>query len=262
MSQSAERTLLLLQAVVHAGRPMGLMEIAEATGTDKSTATRLLRSLVKHGFLQRHAVTRQYTAGPALVSLGAAAMKHMDIARAARGQMEAIFHETTESVTLHVPVGLDRVCIDGLESTHALRRGVSLGEVLPMYAGPTGKVIVPHLAAQDRDKVLARAKADGVDTARLGRLVELAGRQGHLALVGDRTPGVGAISVPIFGYGGVAGSLSVAGPEERWGPDRMAAYAPRMLAASHAISAMIGGAAGALAALPPPLPSAEASPLR
>lgn len=258
MSQSAERTLMLLEAVVRAARPVGLMEIAASTGTDKSTATRLLQSLVKHDFLQRNDATRQYTAGPALVSLGASAMKHMDIGRAARGQMACIYRETTESVTLHVPVGLDRVCIEGIESAHALRRGVSLGETLPMHAGPTGKVMVPHLPRADLDKVLSRAAADGVEMARLRRLVDLAARQGYLALVGDRTPGVGAISVPIFGYGGIAGSLSVAGPEERWGPDRMAAYAPRLIAASHAISAMIGGAASALAALPAQ-PTADAA---
>jgi DNA-binding IclR family transcriptional regulator len=252
MSQSAERMLVLLQAVVRSERPIGLMEVADATGIDKSTAMRLLGSLVNRGFLQRHTITRQYSVGPALVSLGAAAMKRMDIVRAARGQMEAIFHETTESVTLHVPVGLDRVCVDGIESTHALRRGVSLGEILPIYAGPTGKVMLAHLPAPDRDKAFARADADGLDTARLRELTTMAGRQGYLSLIGDRTPGVGAISVPIFGYGGIAGALSVAGPEERWGLERMAAYAPHMLAAAHSISAMIGGASEAAAALPSP----------
>jgi DNA-binding IclR family transcriptional regulator len=66
----------------------------------KSTATRLVSSLVRFGFLQRETLSRRYSPGPALVSLGASSMKLMGVVRAARGQMEAIHQETGESVTV------------------------------------------------------------------------------------------------------------------------------------------------------------------
>jgi IclR family transcriptional regulator, acetate operon repressor len=63
---------------------IGVTEASRDLGIARSTAHRLLRMLEHYEFAQRHPRTRGYRAGPALVSLGLAAVMRMDIRRQAR----------------------------------------------------------------------------------------------------------------------------------------------------------------------------------
>ena len=125
--------------------------------------------------------------------------------------------------------GHERVCVAGAESPAVLRRVLTIGEPVPLWSGPTGKTILAFLPDGDQAEVLALARAQlGDDAAAdaLRKALRALARRGHVIAIGDRTPGVGAVSVPVFGpRRGHRGSHG-RGTGRRWTAARMRAFVP------------------------------------
>jgi DNA-binding IclR family transcriptional regulator len=240
-NQSAGRALDLLEAIARGEKPQGLMELAGRLALDKTTTARLLAVLSSRGLVSRDPTTRKYSVGPALLSLAAVAMRRSDLVGVAIPYLEQLRDTTGETVSFHLRVGQERVCVYGVESRHAVRRVAPLGEPLPLWAGPSGKVILAFLPEAERAAILQQAEAQGVDPDRLAAQLELAREQGHLVTIGDRIPGVGAISVPVLDAGSPVASITVAGPADRWARQRMAMCVPEVVAAAAQVSAALGG---------------------
>lgn len=242
MSQAASRALQLLELVSRSDSPLSLMELVAQTGLDKSTAARLLSFLEEGALVTRDAATKRYGVGPRLLGLAASAMRRSDLRQLAEPALVALRDETGETISLHLRVGDERICVAGAESRHAVRRVLSLGESVPIWVGPTGKAILAFLPEQEIEAVLARS---GLAAAALGHVrgqLELLASSGYLAVLGDRTPGVGAISVPVFGLDGVLASITIAGPAERWTLDRMEGVAAALRTASARLTTALAGA--------------------
>jgi len=240
VSRTLDRALELLEAVLTAPEPMGLMEAAETTGLDKSTALRMLTHLTERGSLSRDPATKRYAIGPRSFALAATVSAHSDLRAAAGPHLDDLQGRTGETVSLHLRVDRRRVCVDGRESAHPVRRVVPLGESLPLSAGPSGKVVLAHLS---EDKIAAVLNAAGLRKADRDAVradLERVRQQGYLHTQGDRTVGIRAVSAPIFGPSGVVGSVTVAGPSERWDGASAAETAPLITAAAHAISTNLG----------------------
>jgi DNA-binding IclR family transcriptional regulator len=241
VTQTVERALSLLRAVATSQVPLSLMELAAEVKLDKSTTARLLGTLQRAGLIARDPATKKYTAGDGLLALAAPHLARSGVGRLARPRLEAMREQTGETVTLHLRVNDERICIDGVESHHALRRVVPLGESHPLYQGPSGKVMLAFLGPQDTGRILQSAAEAGVDVPKVREQLAFAGHHGYLITVGDRLPGVAAISVPLFGTRGVIGSVTVAGPVERWAVERMQEFVPAFLIEGQRLSAALGG---------------------
>jgi DNA-binding IclR family transcriptional regulator len=239
MSRTAHRTLDLLELVARSESPHGLIEIADEAGLDKSTTARLLAVLEGRNLLRRDPETRKYSAGPRLIWLGVLASDRSDLRRAAEPLLGELRDRTGETVSLHIRVGDDRVCVAGVESRHELRRVLTLGEPVPLWLGPSGRAMLAFLREPDREAVLARCGAADLDTLR-AELAEIRA-DGFVDSDGGRTPGVGALSVPIAGTRGIEASLTTAGPSERWDRAARSAAREQVLRCAHEISLGLGG---------------------
>jgi DNA-binding IclR family transcriptional regulator len=214
------------------------MEIASRLDIDKSAASRSLASLEQGGWLRRDNQTKKYRIGPTLLSLSAIAIRKADLTHVAQPYLARLRDVTGETVSLHVRIGDERVCIAGAESPQVIQRVLVIGEPVSLCHGPTGKVILAFLPEPDRGEIIARA---GASSTGLGQDLESAQRARYLIVTSDRTPGVGAISTPVFDAYGVVAAVTIAGPEERWTPAKMTNTAGDLVEAAAAISAEIGG---------------------
>lgn len=242
MSQTAERTFDLLEHVARSEAPLGLMELASETGIDKSTAARLLNFLEHRSLVAREPETRKYSVGTRLISISTLALRQLDLPRLALPELATLRDETAETTNLHIRAGDEALCVTGVESEQVVRRVLPLGEHRPLSTGPSAKAILAFLPEQEAAEIVARVPA-GTQRRKLLDQLRSIREQGYIAVVGDRTPGVGAISAPVFGRGGIEGSITVAGPAERWTLEAMAAAAPRVLDAANRLSQALGGAA-------------------
>jgi DNA-binding IclR family transcriptional regulator len=238
MSQTAARTLDLLEQIAGSSRPLKLMELAGATGLDKSTAARLLGFLEERSLIQRQPATKGYGVGPGLLSLSAAAMRSSDLPELAGPHLQRLRDETGETASLHLRVGRQRVCVAGAESRHEICRVLSLGERLPLCVGPSGKVMLAFLSDREVRSLITPAACGDHDE--LLRELQSIRARGATVVIGDRTPGVGALSVPVFRAGAPVASISVAGPAYRWDLDAMGRAEPRVRAVADRLSAALG----------------------
>jgi DNA-binding IclR family transcriptional regulator len=241
MSQSAERTLDLLIGALRSTEPPTALELAERTGLDKSTAGRLLMLLVERGLLSRVAGKR-YVAGPGFIAIASEAVSGLSLLSEGAKLLPLIRDQTGETVSLHVLNGMSRVCINGLEARHPIRRGLVLGETVPVQAGVTGQVMIAFQSPWRRAEILAAlAGAEGADETESG--VRAALERGYGYAVGARVPDVGALAAPLRDQHGHAHAVvSVAGPAYRWTEARMAAYGPELL--RHCDGTLRGRASG------------------
>jgi DNA-binding IclR family transcriptional regulator len=239
-AQTAARALKLLQILVGCDQALSLSEFTRISGLDKSNAYRLMRELEALNFVSREADGRHYSVGLELVSLAAAVLQKLDFSDVAYGPMQRLADATNETVALHVRHGRYRTAVRVIEGRHAITRVVRVGETLPLYAGPTGKVMLAYLTEAEAREVINWAGDCGVDLALLDRQLAAIRTNGYIASVADRTPGVGGLSGPVFDGQGVVGAVSISGPADRWTMQAMQAAAPLIVSQTTALSAQMG----------------------
>lgn len=237
MSRTAARTLDLLEHLAALSEPAGLLELAAATGLDKSTAARLLAFLAGRELVARDPDTRRYGPGPALVALGAGVLQRSSLRSIARPHLERLRDLTHETTTLHLAVDDRVVCIDGAESRHAVRRAIPLGEVLALGSGVTGKAVLAHLPGDEIAQAISAR-----ELRRVRSTLAAVRSEGWVAAVGDRVPGVSAVASPVVIGGRPRAAVTIAGPAERWTVERMTACAASLRDAALAIAGALEAA--------------------
>jgi DNA-binding IclR family transcriptional regulator len=239
-SQTALRVLQVLRTVAMHGSPIGLRELMSTHGLDRNAGYRLLRALELERLVTRLPESRMYVPGPELIRMSATVLENMDIRARARPLLEDLVSLTSETVALHVKSGLSRVCVETLQGLHPVRRVIPVGQMVPLYAGPSGKVILAFLSPEEYAANLSAAEAAGEDVAPLDEQLERVRRDGYMATIGDRIPGVGGLSVPVWDARGVAGSITVSGPGERWSEEAMHSAAEAVRDAGLRLSINLG----------------------
>lgn len=236
MSQVAARAFDLLEQVASSPEPLRLMELAERTGIDKSTASRLLDFLEGRMLVRRDPETKRYLAGRGLLALSTASLRSSDLAEFVAPHLTALRDDTGETVAFHLRAGGRRICVAGAESRSDIRRVLKVGEQLPLCVGPSGKVMLAFLPEPEIEALMTDPAC--ADREVLRRELAEIREHGYMAAIADRTVGLGAICFPIFGADELPiGAISVGGPEHRWTLDAMTAAEPRIRAVAAELSA-------------------------
>ena len=209
-----------------------LSDAREHLGVAHSTAHRLLAMLAYHGFVQQDKDSRVYLAGPALVEIGLAAVRHMDIRRHARPVLEELAGRYGETAHLSVLEAGKVRYLDAVESSRALRVAARTGTALAANCTASGKAMLAALPAPE----LAALFPDGPGAPELPALTghSITGRgqlEDELAAVRARgfalnreesEDGVASVAVAVLDGGRApVAALSVSAPVSRL-PDRLA----------------------------------------
>jgi IclR family acetate operon transcriptional repressor len=232
--------LSLLRAVANSDDPPRISDLTRVTGYDRAAVQRLMQPLIQHGFVAREPRDKRYVLGPGMLALWAGAVGKFDLRGLARPVMEAIAERTSETVSLHIRDGLDRVCIDSVEGVHPVRRVVPIGERLPLTAGPTGKTMLAFLPRETIDAAVLASPRGAAERRALWRDLDEAVARGFLIRVGDRIEAVGGLSVPVFDTRGIAAVVTTSGPGQRFSAVVMTALAPFVVEQCEQLSRLLG----------------------
>jgi len=218
---SVDNALRLLMLFREQAR-VRLSEASEHLGVAHSTAHRLLAMLAYHGFVRQERDSRAYVAGPALVEIGLAAIRQMDIRLHARPVLEGLAASFAETAHLAVLEGATVRYLDAVESSRALRVAARTGAALPASCTASGKAM---LAALPETEVVALFAGEALPalTKRsvtnledlLAELRETRGR-GYALNTEESEDGVASVAVPILGRKDApAAALVVSAPVTR-----------------------------------------------
>jgi DNA-binding IclR family transcriptional regulator len=129
-------------------RPVRVSEAAATLGVARSTAHRLLSTLVQHGFARRDPATRSYLPGPMLAELGLATVG-LELLSATRADLERLSAETGETTHLVVLEGSSALFLDSVETSKALRIGSRVGAVMAAHCTSGGKAMLALLSDEE-----------------------------------------------------------------------------------------------------------------
>lgn len=239
--RAVERALDVLLCFA-SGHEWGLTEIAGQVGLHKSTVHRLLATLEDRGFVTRNAATEKYQLGLSVLELSANLSRSDDPSVVLLPEMERLRDQLSETVSLYVRDRIERVRIQAVQSTQAIRRVAPVGARLPLSVGASSKVLLAFGEAGVRDTVLADPAWPALlDRGVFGDQLDDILAAGYATSFEEREPGAAAVSAPIFNRAGkLVAALSVSGPSNRLTPDRMHEFAPAIKEAAHRMGTILG----------------------
>lgn len=222
-------------------RELGLTDISVKIGLHKSTVHRLLASLEGKGFIVRDAHSDKYRLGIRIWELAASLDQTDNPALLFLPEMEKLRDAISETVTLYIQDGYERIRIQAVQSKQAIRRVAEVGARLPLYVGASSKVLLAFADSKVRDAVLSDPRwPHSVDQATYMAQLDDIRHTGYATSIEEREPGAAAVAAPIFRRSGeLAAALSVSGPSNRLTLGQMQQIAPSVIAAARVMGKML-----------------------
>jgi IclR family transcriptional regulator, acetate operon repressor len=226
---------------------LSFAELLEGSEMSRASLHRTLSEMTENGFLVQPTQREEYRLGPFLRSAAALASAVSSIVDIARPHMEALRDECRETVVLAELHGQYVVPVTRADGLHEVRMNQEVGRRYPAHAGATGKVLLAHLPAAEREKTLADLELErltpstitsrGKLDAELRRIADA----GVAVTYGERVPDAVAISAPVFDAGGRAvAALTISGVASRYEAERVDEDSVAVRRAADAISADLG----------------------
>jgi len=238
--RAVERALDILLCFTDANE-LTLTEIAVRVGLHKSTVYRLLASLEHKGFVIRDAESEKYKLGFRLWELSANLSQADDPAVVLLPEMERLRDMIGETISLYVRDGHERIRIQAVQSSQAIRRVAPVGVRLPLYVGASSKVLVAYADAEDRESLFSSPTWPvSIDQEAYERQLADIRASGFATSVEEREPGAAAVAAPILNRSGsMVAVLSVSGPANRLTVDKMKEHAAAIKDAAARMGKMV-----------------------
>lgn len=243
-TQLLARAVSLLLYLRERDEAVTVGDLADALKVPVNTVYRLVRTLEMGGLVDRS--HRPYVSlGLRLMDLGMAKQRQVarELAPVALPALEALTSATGETSLLVMPTGARAICILAVESSRTIRLSYQPGRVFPLYAGASGKVMLPWLSAQLMETAIAQGDGEVLAS---GRRLTAAGLRtearsiraaGYCVTHGDLDTGASAVAAPVFARNGqIFAAVSVAGHETRFTADRLPGLIENVLSAAAATS--------------------------
>jgi DNA-binding IclR family transcriptional regulator len=246
--QSVSRALDILEAFVVGQEELGVTELSRKLKLHKNNVFRLLATLETRGYVEQDHETGNYRLGMKTFEVASVFLHHLGLAKQARPVLEQLAAETGETAYLAVLEGPWAVCVDMVETSHAVRIVSQLGRRLPAHASALGKIQLAFRPQEEVEQLWKHHELAAVtsrtvtDPVRLGEELGRIATQ-ELALEDEEyASGVRGVAAPIRDYQKrVVGAVGILGPVLRVTLERLQGeLAPRARAAAQSISKRLG----------------------
>lgn len=243
------KVFAVIEALVEDKR-IGLADLAQKAMTSKTTAHRLLQTMVELGYVEQDPETEKYGLTLKLFSLGARSLtEQTELLRVADKAMGKLSRATGESVNLGILDDRDQrvVYIHKYDSAYNLSMKSTLGLRNPLHSTSLGKAL---LAWRDDEEIRERLRK--MDLVRLAPrtitdpdvLVEelhLTAQRGFAEEIEESEAGVRCMAIPIFNYlGKPIAAMSISFPLFRFDESRKPEYIQLLKTAGAQASAALG----------------------
>lgn len=208
--------------VMSEGSGVRLTDIAAAADLDKATTLRLLGVMAREGFVARDAKSKQFTLGPELMVLGAAALRRFDPRPLARPSMMRLAGVFQDSVVLSIRSGVESLCIDVEEGTYPIRANyLNVGSRRPLGVGAGSLALLAEMPSDECEAALETLSGQlerypRITPALLRERVDQARERGYAVLLDVVVERMGGIGVAILDpEGRPVAALSIAALSDR-----------------------------------------------
>lgn len=211
---SVDNALRLLGMFKGAKR-VRVSDAAAALGVSVSTAHRLLAMLQFHGFVRQESTSRSYIPGSALMDIGLAVVRNLDIRELAKPILADLAGALGETAHLAQLEGTNVRYLVSAEGVNALRVADRTGQVVPAITAGVGRAMLAVTPGTEVAKLLDSIE-DDFDRETLERELEATRERGYAVSFNSNHTGIGSFATAVRDHDGrVCGAISVSGPEDR-----------------------------------------------
>ncbi|MDL4774351.1 MULTISPECIES: IclR family transcriptional regulator [Thermomonosporaceae] len=220
MVQVVDRVGALLGAFSQERPVLGLAECAERSGLSKSSAHRLLTSLVEIGLLERDAAGN-WQIGELPLRLAAIRLSHRNMRLEVVAALVHLGQRFQAATAFSVPNGGEMVYVERTDSVIPFAPSVRLGSTAPMWTGAAGRAVLSLLEPPLREALCDSPEWTALgDGARARITSEVAGAAGRGYSVdrGEFFDGVAGVAVALRRSGEPVAAVSLIVSPERMTP--------------------------------------------
>ena len=239
--QSIERAFDLLEMLADAGGALGLSELATVSGLPLPTVHRLMRTLVRRGYVRQEA-SRRYALGSRLIWLGETSSRMLGTSL--RPFLAQLVRLTGETANMAMLDGDEVVYIAQVPSPHQMRMFTEPGRRVQPHCTAVGKALLARLppgearALLERGGMPAYTPAAITDPDLLLAHLEVIRKQGYAVDEGEQEVGVRCFAVAVPDAPGSL-AISTSGPQARMTDDAAARIVPALRRTASEISQII-----------------------
>lgn len=223
-------------------------EISERLKYSQSKTYRMVRTLIRHGFIGEVDGSAKYSLGLNALRLGFLAQQRFNISVIARPLMKELCAFTKETVFLTTLNGTRGICLERVESDEPIRwTAFQPGQEIPLHCGAPSKLLMASLTEEDWDHVI---KEEGLKQYTPNTITNINKLKAQLreiqkmeCVFSDQElhRGVRAAAAPVLnGMGEVVAALSIAGPVYRINKKKLRFLGKLVVQYAEKISSQLG----------------------
>lgn len=246
-STAVERALAILEAVAQRSGGMTNSEISRRLQIPKSSASYILRTLERQGYLRRERHTGKYRLGLKVLNLSHRVLLGLDIREMALPVLRQLVERSHLTAHLAVLDHGEAVYIERVEAPGFIKMDTWVGRRLPIHTTAVGKALVAHLPESEMKAIIKERglkkftpKTITVPSTWL-RELERARAQGYAVDDEENNPGVRCVAAPVFdSLGRVEATVGVSGTTSQLDKSSLPKIAELVKEAARKISEQLG----------------------
>ncbi len=245
---SVQKTMTLLETL-SMQEEVGVTELAEAVGGNKSTVYRFLNTLMGLGYVRQNSKNEKYSLTLKLFQIGVQALNRLDLHKAALPVMEELAEISQETIHLASMEDNRIFYLDKIESPLSLRVAMASaqGRFARPYCTGVGKTILSWLESEKKEAMLreitweSRTESTITNRNDLEKNLDEIRKNGFGFDMEENEQGVRCVAAPIFNrQGDICGAISISGPSVRMSDQRLQELSAATVKAGKEISSVLG----------------------
>ncbi len=216
-TQAIDRAAELFVRVLEGETSETIGEIALGTGLPKSTASRLIGALERHGLVQRDSVRGPLRPGPVVLRYARTRDASRDLVSVAERSLLRLAEESGETINLAVPTPFGVEHIAQVETRHIIGIGAWVGRHVSPHCSASGKVfLAAGASALPAGPLEALTPRSIVDPRRFELELETVRSTGFATSIDEIEVGLSAVAAGVLGASGTTvAALTISGPSVR-----------------------------------------------
>ncbi|MDD2215351.1 MAG: IclR family transcriptional regulator [Eubacteriales bacterium] len=204
--QSVTNALRVLKLFNETDTYLGISEISRRMKIGKSTAYRLVSTLLNEGFLEQDKENSKYYLGIELLHIGHLVQKRINCLKDAHLYLESLASEVGQTVHLVVLNNDHAMFIDKVQGSNLINMRSSIGMSMPAYKTASGKVLLSHKSDEELNEYIHSVKLTAstehtiTDPAKLEEVIRKARTDGYAMDNEESEEGLSCVSVPLYGF--------------------------------------------------------------
>lgn len=202
-----DRIFDILEQLSSSPSPLGLTEIAHATGMSKSTVHRLISSMCARQYVEKHS-DNTYSIGYKLVETVSLHINNLELLTEAKPFLSDIMRELGLTSHLGILDGCDVIYLEKMDVYPGTRLYTQVGYRSPAYCSSMGKCLLACLSGDELEDTLfgcefkKYTKNTITDIQEFRRYLKVVRRQGWAMDNEEYQEGHRCVGAPVFDYRG------------------------------------------------------------